>query len=275
MQNHRRAGTCARAMRRLVPWLILAAPSVAFAVRLPSGFQESIELSGLNLPTAVRFASDGRIFVAEKSGIIKVFSGLGDTAPTQFADLRTEVHNFADRGLLGLALHPDFPHTPYVYVLYALDAEIGGTPPRWGNPGDDSDGCPTPPGDDGCVIGGRLSRLVANGNVSGGETVMLENWCQQFTSHSVGGLVFAPDGSLLVSGGEGASFNVTDWGQFGYPKPNPCGDPPTGKGVAPDPSTSLGGALRSQNQGLGGYGRAPFSGKLLRVNPLTGEAAAG
>ena len=68
--------------------------------------------------------------------------------------------------------------------------------------------------------------------------------------------------------------NVTDWGQFGYPKPNPCGDPPTGFGVAPDPSTSLGGALRSQNLGTAGYDRAAFGGKLLRVD-ADGNAAAG
>src|SRR5262245_42922888 len=86
----------ARVAGLLVLWLTLVASSAAFAARLPSGFQESIELSGLNFPTAVRFASDGRIFVAEKSGIVKVFSGLGDTNPAIFADLRTEVHNFAD-----------------------------------------------------------------------------------------------------------------------------------------------------------------------------------
>src|SRR5262245_23929676 len=111
--------------------LLLAAR--AEAVTLPSGFQETVALSGLTEPTAVRFASDGRVFVAEKSGIIKVFPSLGSPTPTVFADLRMNVHNYWDRGLLGLALHPNFPTTPYVYVLYTLDAEIGGTPPRWGS----------------------------------------------------------------------------------------------------------------------------------------------
>ena len=55
------------------------------------------------------------------------------------------MHNYWDRGLLGLALHPDFPATPSVYVLYAHDAAIGGTAPRWGSPGVTSDGCPTRP----------------------------------------------------------------------------------------------------------------------------------
>ena len=49
-----------------------------------------------------------------------------------FADLRTQVHNFWDRGLLGLALDPDFPDDPYVYVLYTHDAAIGGRRRRAG-----------------------------------------------------------------------------------------------------------------------------------------------
>src|SRR6185295_4588051 len=132
--------------------VLLAAP--ATAVILPSGFQQTAAFLNLVFPTAVQFASDGRVFVAEKSGLIKVFDSLNDTSPTVFADLRTNTHNFWDRGLLGLVLHPDFPNTPYVYVLYTLDAAPGGTPPRWGSFGGTSDSCPNPPGDtiDGCVV---------------------------------------------------------------------------------------------------------------------------
>ena len=59
-------------------------------VVLPSGFQESVVFSGLTNPTALRFAPDGRVFVAEKSGLIKVFDSLADTTPTVFADLRDQ-----------------------------------------------------------------------------------------------------------------------------------------------------------------------------------------
>ena len=62
----------------------------------------------------MRFSPDGRIFVAEKNGRIKVFDNLADTTPTLFADLSTNVYNFWDRGLLGLALDPAFPSQPYV-----------------------------------------------------------------------------------------------------------------------------------------------------------------
>jgi hypothetical protein len=75
--------------------LVLLAPVSANAVStLPSGFQEEEVFSGLTNPTNVQFSKDGRVFVAEKSGLIKVFDGLSDTTPTTFADLRTKVHNF-------------------------------------------------------------------------------------------------------------------------------------------------------------------------------------
>ena len=74
------------------------------------GFQETVVLSGLTNPTTVQFSKDGRVFVAEKSGLIKVFDNLSDTTPTTFADLRTNVHNFWDRGMLGMVLRPQLPH---------------------------------------------------------------------------------------------------------------------------------------------------------------------
>jgi hypothetical protein len=202
------------------------------------GFSETAVFTGLVNPTVVRFLPDGRVLVAEKSGLIKLFPNLTTNTYTVVADLRQEVHNFWDRGLLGMAVDPNFATNNYIYVLYAYDAPIGGTPPRWG-PGDGtSDGCPSPPGatTDGCVISGRLSRLTATGpSWTSSEFPLINDWCQQFPSHSVGSLVFGADGYLYVSGGEGASFGNDDWGQFGgssgSPTPkNPCGDPPAGVG---------------------------------------------
>ncbi len=242
------------------------------AATLPPGFQESTVFSGLTNPTVVRFSPDGRVFVAEKSGLIKVFDSLSDPSPTLFADLSTNVHNFWDRGLLGFALDPGFPATPYVYVLYAHDAAIGGVAPRWGTPGVLSDPCPTPPGAtaDGCVVSGRLSRLQAAGNtMTGTEQVLIEDWCQQYPSHSVGSLAFGDDGALYVSGGDGASFNFADWGQDGSPL-NPCGDPPGSPGSVLTPPTAEGGALRSQDLRTGADPTS-LDGALLRVDPATGQ----
>ena len=229
------------------------APALAGA--LPPGFTETTVWSGLGNPTAVRFAPDGRVFVASKSGIINVFDNLSDTTPTVYADLRTRVHDFWDRGLLGLALDPGFTSgRPYVYALYAYDkAPNSSQQPRWG------DGCPSPPGatDDGCVITGRLSRL----NPAGAETVLIEDFCQQYPSHSLGTIDFGPDGMLYVSSGDGASFNWADYGQDGSPV-NPCGDP-----------AQEGGALRSQSFRRAPAQDATLDGAILRVHPDTGDAA--
>ena len=243
---------------------------------LGSGFREVTVFSGLTNPTSVRFASDGRVFVAEKSGLVKVFDSLSDPTPTVFADLNVNVHNYWDRGLLGLELHPNFPATPYVYVLYTHDAAIGGTAPRWGTAGVLSDPCPTPPGPnaDGCVVSGRLSELTASGNtMTGSERVLLEGWCQQYPSHSVGALHFGADGALYVSGGEGASFTFVDYGQAGSPK-NPCGDPPSGVGGTQTPPTAEGGSLRAQDVRTTSDPTG-LSGSLLRIDPATGNGAIG
>ena len=259
--------------------LALLPPTEADAVStLPSGFQESTVFSGLSNPTALQFSKDGRIFVAEKSGLIKVFDNLSDTTPTTFADLRTKVHNFWDRGMLGMVLDPNYPTNPYVYVLYTHDAAIGGTAPRWGTAGATSDGCPTPPGAtaDGCVVSGRLSRLQANpttNTMSGPEQVLIENWCQQYPSHSVGSLVFGSDRALYVSGGDGASFNFVDYGQDGSPL-NPCGDPDRAPGTLLTPPTAEGGALRSQDLRTSGD-PVSLDGAILRVDPATGAAMPG
>jgi glucose/arabinose dehydrogenase len=134
-----------------------------------------------------------------------------------------------------------------VYVLYAYDyLGIEGT-------------CTDFTGN-GCMARGRLSRLEAD--VSGGpvmtgvEQVLLEDWCQQFPSHSTGDLDFGFDGALYVSGGDGASFNYVDYGQTG----NRCNDPP-----------SDGGALRSQDLKTSADPTS-LDGTILRVDPATGAA---
>jgi PKD repeat protein len=249
---------------------------VAHAATLPPGFQESVVFSGLTNPTVVRFSPDGRIFVAEKRGVIKVFTSLTDSTPDVFADLNVNVYNFWDRGLLGMALAPNFPTDPYVYVLYTYDHELGSqaAAPRWGTPGVYSDPCPTPPGatEDGCVVSGRLSRLQASGNgMTGAEQVLIEDWCQQYPSHSIGTVEFGADGALYASGGDGASFNFVDYGQDGAP-PNPCKDP--GSTSPLTPPTAEGGALRSQDLRTIGD-PVSLDGSIIRVDPATGAGLPG
>lgn len=265
----------------------------AYAIVLPPGFSETTVFSGLINPTAIEFAADGRVFVAEKRGVVKVYDNLSDTTPTDLIDLRTEVYNFWDRGLLGLALHPNFPTKPYVYLLYTYDFDPNfkdpntGQPkfPRWGAANSDSDPCSNPPGanTDGCVVSGRLARLELNPATGAvlNKVNLIDNWCQQYPSHSVGDLAFGSDGALYVSAGDGASFTFADFGQKGSPL-NPCGDPPGNPGTQLTAPSAEGGALRAQDLRTSGD-PVGLNGAILRLdengvamsdNPLAGNADA-
>jgi glucose/arabinose dehydrogenase len=261
-----------------------AAPVLADSgATVPPGFQDEVLLTGLDHPMAVVFAPNGNVFVAEKRGVIKFYSSITDPTPTVFADLNTNVHNYWDRGLMGLAVDPGFTTgRPFVYVLYAYNHILGDPagPPRWPSGANQyDDRCPSPPQGtaDGCVISGRLSRLTANAGVmSGGEQVLVEDWCQQFPSHSLGSLMFGSDGALYASGGEGASFGeVADYGQLGGTLPgtptpiNPCGDP---GGSNPSPPSAEGGALRSQDMRTGGDPQG-LGGTIIRIDPDTGAGS--
>ena len=131
----------------------------------PAGFEESTVLTGMNAPTAIRFAPDGRIFVAEKRGLIKVFDGVGDTTPTIFADLQTQVHDFWDRGLLGMELDPNFASNGRVFVLYTRNEEsFLATMPRWPDAYPDSAGA---------RVTARCDRPVSRLDSNGAETKLI------------------------------------------------------------------------------------------------------
>jgi glucose/arabinose dehydrogenase len=249
--------------------LVLGGASTAEAEFVVPNFQEEVIWSGFTFPTVVAFADDGRALVAEKSGIIKVFTSLDDPFPSTYADLRTNVHDFWDRGLLGMALDPDFTTNGRIYVAYTYNPVNATTGQRW------PDGtCPNPPGatSDGCVVYGRLSALT-NG---GAEQVLVQDWCQQFPSHSMSDIAFDAEGALIVAAGDGASFITADWGQLGGAEPgtptprNPCGDPPGGLGGAMSVPTAEGGALRAQDIRTTGDPTG-LAGTVIRVNRFTGD----
>ena len=210
------------------------------------------------------------VFVAEKAGKILVYENVDDETPELFKDLRTEVYNHADRGLLGLAVDPAFPTKPYVYALFTYDHVLGSNEPapEWGEPNQTGDVCPELHGADDCLVSGRLVRYTANitgtpGNlhaVAGEEKALIkEAWCQQFSSHSIGDLRFGPEGALYASGGDGASFSSPDYGQLGSPA-NPCGDPP-----------DEGGSLRSQDlRTPAPHDPTGLNGSIIRIDPETG-----
>lgn len=279
--------------RRRALGLVLAAcclgaigAASAQAVELAPGFRDEVVLSGLQEPTAMRFAPDGRVFVAQKPGEILVFDGLGDPTPDEFVDLREVVYDHGDRGLLGLALDPQFDEgKPYVYALYTYDHILGktaadgeeGDVPRWG------DSCPKPADAeaDDCPVSGRLVRLTAEGNQAKlgpfgevEEETLVEDWCQQFSSHSMGDLRFDSSGALYASGGDGANFYDVDFGQWGWPNLNQCGDPPNPVGTPDSPPKAEGGALRSQDLRTAGD-PVGLNGSIIRIDPETGQGLPG
>ena len=229
----------------------LAVPAGASAATYPPGFTETTVFSGLTNPTAVRFAPDGRVFVAEKSGLIKVFDTLSRHDADVFADLRTQVHNFWDRGLLGLALDPNFPTQPVRLRALHLRRARSAAPRRAGGPsGATSDGCPTPPGatDDGCVVSGRLSRLTASGNVMTGSRAGADRGLVPAVSEPLdrrARVRRATARSTSAAATARASTSPTT-ARTAAPL-NPCGDPPGGVGATLTPPTAEGGALRSQD----------------------------
>ena len=242
------------------------------------GFTDSVIYSDVSGPTVVRFAPDGRVLIAEKRGRILIAPSIGQPAEYTL-DIRTRVNSYWDRGLLGFVLDPDFELNGNVYVAYTYDHILGDAEaaPKW------LDGCPSPPGPltDGCVVSARVSRFTLTGTSTfGPEEVLVEDWCMQFPSHSIGDLEFGDDGWLYASGGDGASFNDADWGQFGgstdSPTPaNPCGDPPGGLGVANTSPSGRGGALRSQSLRRPGGEPVSLDGTIIRIDPATGDAAPG
>ena len=167
-----------------------------------TGFRDDTVIAGLTLPSTIKFAPNGDIFIAEKSGLIKRYTSLTDTSPDLVVNLQTEVYNYFDRGLLGLAVDRQYPTRPYIYALYSRDAPLGQNAPYWNPPNTASDGCLGPPNGpgsstDGCVSSGRLIRITVgtNGQATATKT-LVDGWCGQFTSHSIGTVLMGPDGYL-------------------------------------------------------------------------------
>ena len=161
--------------------LMIGTPSAAVTVR--TGFSDTTIASGLAFPTTMEFAPDGRLFVAEQSGTLRVIKD-GALLPTPF--LALEVSSYGERGLLGIAFDPQFTSNRFVYVYYTA------TTPTDHN---------------------RVSRFTANGDVAeeGSEVVLLELPELEATTHNGGAIHFGPDGMLYIAVGDaGLSWEAQD-----------------------------------------------------------------
>jgi glucose/arabinose dehydrogenase len=144
----------------------------------PSGFSEAQVVNGLSNPTSMAFAPDGRLFVCEQGGNLRIVKN-GSLLAAPF--LTVTVNSLGERGLLGVAFDPNFTSNGYVYIYYTATAPL---------------------------IHNRVSRFIASGDTAapGSETVLLdlEN-LSSATNHNGGAIHFGLDGKLYVSVGENAN----------------------------------------------------------------------
>ena len=83
-------------------------------------------VSGLRSPTAIAFTPDGRALITEQPGAVRVISASGVLLTAPFLTL-TNIYSAGERGLLGIALDPDFTTNQYVYIYYTPRSPVHAT----------------------------------------------------------------------------------------------------------------------------------------------------
>ncbi len=173
-----------RAIRRMIPVILVVlfgslawapAPSLS-ADTLPEGFADFPVATGLAGPTAMAIAPDGRIFVCEQEGRLRVIKN-GALLPTPFVSI--SVDPGGERGLLGVAFDPDFATNQFVYVYYTTSTS---------------------------PVHNRVSRFTAGSDVAapGSEVLILhlDNLVSSADAHNGGALHFGRDGKLYIAVGD-------------------------------------------------------------------------
>lgn len=237
---------------------------------LPPGFFMSDVSAGAgwSAPVGAVFSTDGQqLFVWEKDGRVYVCNRDNDGNYTKQAqavlDISDEVGSWIDHGLMGFALDPKFPDNGFIYVLYVVDRHHLLTDGLASN-GYSRDSNQYFDATIGRVT--RYSTATSDGNLtaipSSRKILIGESKStglpMLYVSHGVGSLVFASDGTLLVSCGDGASFNTQDSGSIDdtyYRQALMDGI------IRPEENV---GAFRSQMINS-------QNGKLLRINPENGD----
>jgi glucose/arabinose dehydrogenase len=164
--------------RRHSPWSS-ATVSFASARSVPAGFEKNEAfVTGVTNATAFAQAPDGRLFIAQQTGELRLANADGSLLAAPL--LRLVVDANGERGLIGVALHPDFASNGFVYLHYTTPA--GGTH-------------------------NRISRFTVSGDgVSGSEQVLVElPVLSSATNHNGGALHFGADGKLYVGVGDNAN----------------------------------------------------------------------
>lgn len=285
--------------RELVPTTQLySVPVVSDA----GDFAPQTIVSGLATPTAIDFANVGGssyMYIAQKNGVVRLAIN-GALQAGAVVDYSTPVNDVRDRGLLGIAVHPDFAQNPYLYLLYTYDPpETQGqsglaAPDNFGNRGsrltrltlDASTGYRTVVAGSDVVLLGKNSTwqyiradqdstdnigLAPSGLLPNGEWVP-DILITDSQSHTIGGLDFGPDGALYVSNGDGTSYGRVDPRTTRVQDLDSLSgkvlriDPLTGAGFADNPFFT--GDVNDDRSKVFNYGlRNPFR---IAVHPTTG-----
>ncbi len=140
---------------------------------LPPGFARSTIVSGLEEPTALAFLPDGRILVGERDGTVHLVQG-GQLLPQALLELPADTAR-GERGLVGIAVHPQFSANGWLYVFWTT------LEPR-----------------------DRVSRFTVTGSVASpaSEAVIWESPDPAADFHHGGAIRFGSDGRLYVATGD-------------------------------------------------------------------------
>jgi len=171
----------------LIASLLGVYPRAAAAPVLPSGFADEL-VTAIGAPTALDFTPDGRMLVTTQPGALYVVQN-DALIETPALDLSAKTCSNSERGLLGVAVDPDFTTNGYVYLYYTFN--------KFNNT------CPTNASDDPV---NRVSRFVLGSSNSidpSTETVLIDNIPSANGNHNAGDLAFGKDGNLYVTVGDG------------------------------------------------------------------------
>jgi glucose/arabinose dehydrogenase/PKD repeat protein len=233
---------------------------------LPPDFTLATIGYGWNQPVGAVFTPDGsKIFVWEKAGKVYVckrdVNGNYAKQGIPVLDISEEVGDWRDHGMIGFALDPQFATNGLIYISYVVDRHhlMNFGTPSYSSTTDEYYSATI----------GRVTRYqtITSGNdlltAYNTRTILLGETKETglpilYESHGIGGLLFAADGTLLVTGGDGASYLDTDTGSLSHTYYQQA----LNDGII-RPQENVG-AYRSQMINS-------LCGKLLRINPENGN----
>jgi aldose sugar dehydrogenase len=165
-------------------WLLINSSFAGAQVLNDPALQLREVVSGLSQPTAMAFIGKGDILVLQKADgrVRRVINGILQPDPV----LDVAVDSASERGLLGIAIHPNFPNSPFVYLYYTESSN-----------GSDTSGPPSP-----TPLGNRVYRYTWDGSALVGRQLILNLPVTPGPNHNGGTMTFGPDGKLYVVIGE-------------------------------------------------------------------------